>query len=174
MPLTTTSARFTNPRDVLLAIQNALIAGLADIFPAETIMISDPDEWEDGAPEQQMSSSFICIAMTDSEFPDDVQIGGGANTCEELGGVVVYIFSDSRLDSTGQMPAVVFDPNEGLLELRRRVMRVLVGSDPLGDNAMPLVSQLIPVRRAAKPRKNPQGIWFTTLEFGTSYFLDLT
>jgi hypothetical protein len=175
MPPRTVTARFTNSRDVLLAVQAALVNGLVDIFPdPAAIMISDPENWDDGVPEPQISTAFLTVAPTDSDFPDDTQVGGGQFACEELAGVAITIFSDSRLDQTGQMPAAVYDPNEGLFELKRRVLRVMVGADPVGDNALPLLSQLVPIRRGTKPRKNPQGIHFITLEFGTSHFWDLT
>lgn len=175
MPLTTTSSgRFTNLRDVLLSVHAALVNGLLDIFPSETIVFADPDAWDNGVPEQLISSSFLAVCLSDAEFPDDVQVGGGAAATEEMSAVQVHIFSNMRLDQTGQMPAVLFDENEGLLELKRRVLRAIVGADLTGDNVNPLLSQLVPVRRAAKPRKNPQGIWFLTVEFGLSFFWDLT
>jgi hypothetical protein len=174
MPLTTVTSRFTNPRDVLLAIQRTLVAGLVDIIPEDGIIISDPDEWESGIPEPMLSGPFLAISLTDSDFPDDVQIGGGAAACEELMAVAVTIFSNERLDQTGHMPAAVYDIDEGLLELKRRVLRALVGTDPTGDNALSLLSQLVPIQHGTKPRKNPQGVWFLVLICGTSFFWDLT
>jgi hypothetical protein len=175
MPLTTNNpGRFTNTREVLLAVHRQLVSNLADIFPEETIVLADPDDWDGGLiPEQLINSTFLVVCLTDSEFPDDVQVGGGANTCEELGGIQVHIFSDSRLSQLGHTGGIL-EENEGLLELKRRVLRALVGTDPTGDNAYNLLSQLIPIRRATKPRLNPQGIRFLTLDFGISYFWDLT
>lgn len=175
MPLTTVTARSTNTRDVILAIQRLLISQLGDIFPEETIVISDPDEWENGAtPENLINSEFITICPGDSTFPEDVQIGGGTHTVEELGTLELYIFTSSRLDQTGTMPAAVYDPEEGLFELKRRVMRALCQADPTGDNRMPLVSQFIPIQNGTKPRKNASGIHFMKLTFGINYFWDLT
>lgn len=165
----------TNTRDVVMAIQRLLINQLSDIFPEETIVVSDPDNWEDGkAPENLMQSQFLTVCPGDSTFPDDVQIGGGANTTEELGTVEIHIFSDARLDQVGQMPAAVYDESEGLFELKRRVLRALCQADPTGDNQMPLVSQLIPAISATKPRRNAEGIHFIKLTFGASYFWDLS
>jgi hypothetical protein len=164
----------TNPRDILLAIQRALTDGLADCIPADQIVISDPDEWESGTPEPHLMGPFLCIALADSDFPDDVQIGGGQYTAEELAEIVVTIFSNERLDQTGHMSAAVYDPEAGLLELKRRVLRALVGADPTGDNALPLLSQLIPVRRSTKPRKNAEGVWNLAVTFGVSFFWDLS
>lgn len=173
MPLTTVDPRSTNIREVLLSVRAALIAGLSDIFPEEAVMLADPDEWIDGAPEQQISTAFLTISLTEANLPDDVQVGGGAATTEQLAAVAVTIFTDSRLDQTGQMAAALFDKSEGLLELQRRVMRALVGTDLIGDNVQSLLSQLTAARIVAKPRRNPQGIWFTTLVFGVSFFWDL-
>lgn len=173
MPLETVNARFTNPRDVLLAFQQQLTAALVDVIPDDGVIIADPDEWDD-APEPQLSGPFITLAYGDSQFPDDVQTGGGAATCEEIVPLVVTIFANERLDQTGHMPAAVFDDEHGLLELKRRVLRATVGTDPTGGDALPLLSQLVPIRNASKPRKNAQGVWFLSLTFGVSFFWDLT
>jgi hypothetical protein len=174
MPLYTVNPRFTNPRDVLLAIQRALVDGLADILADDQIIISDPDEWDNGTPEPMLSGPFLTLCLSDSDFPDDVQIGGGQLACEELAAVNITIFSNERLSQTGHMPEAVYDIDQGLLEIKRRVLRVLVWADPLGDNALPLLSQLIPARSSSKPRKNAEGIWFLSLTFGASFFWDLT
>ena len=72
------------------------------------------------------------------------------------------------------MPEAVYDIDQGLLEIKRHVLRVLVGADPLGDNALPLLSQLVPARSSSKPRRNAEGVWFLSLTFGASFFWDLT
>lgn len=175
MPLTTITARSTNTRDVVLAVQRLLVAQLADIFPEEAIMVSDPDSWDgDNTPEAMMSTSFITICPGDSTFPDDVQYGGGLQTIEEKATLELYIFSDSRLDSSSRMPAAVYDENEGLFELKRRVLRALVMQDPTGDNQLPLLSELLPVYSSTKPRKNASGVHFIKLVFGVPFFWDLS
>lgn len=174
MPLTTQTARFTNTREVVLALQRLLQTQLADIFTEETVVITDPDDWENGAtPENLLQTSFLTICPGDSVFPEDVQIGGGTQTVEELGTLELYIFSDARLDQTGTFPAAVYDENEGLFELKRRVLKALCQVDPTGDNQLPLLSQFIPIQSAGKPRKNGSGIHFLKLTFGISHFWDL-
>jgi len=175
MPLNTGLPRATNHRDVLLGFRAQLIAQLGDIFPDDTITLQDPDEWVDGIPEQTINSTFICIAPTDAEFPEEIQIGGGATTCMEWGAVGVWIFSTDRLDQVGHMAAALFDENEGLLELKRRVLRALVGVDLTGgDGPQPLLAELVPAKTFDKPRKNPQGLWFIKLVFGALFMWDLS
>lgn len=175
MPLNTVLPRATNHRDVLLAFQAQLQYLIGDIFPAETVTLQDPDEWVDGVPEQSINSTFICIAPTDGEFPEEFQIGGGTQTCFEWSAVGVWVFSNSRLDQVGQMAAALYDPNEGLLELKRRILRAMVAVDLTGgDGAQPLLSELIPAKSFDKPRKNPQGLWFIKLVFGALFLWDLS
>jgi hypothetical protein len=175
MPQTTITDRSTNTREVVLALQALLVSQLADLFTEETVVITDPDSWDSGqTPENLIATSFITLCPGDSDFPDDVQVGGGANTVEELGTLELYIFSDARLDQTGVFPAAVYDPNEGLFELKRRVLRALCQADPTGDNTKLLVSQLIPIRSCTKPTKNSSGVHFLRLVFGTSFFWDLS
>lgn len=175
MPLTTVTARMTNTRDVVLAVQRLLVNQLSDIFTEETVVISDPEDWDNGeTPETLINSSFITMCPGDSVFPDDVQYGGGVNTIEEKETLELYIFSDARLDSTSKMPATVYDENEGLFELKRRVLRAMCQSDPTGDNQLPLLSELLPVISCTKPRKNASGVHFIKLVFGIPHFWDLT
>jgi hypothetical protein len=158
-----------------LAFQAQLVAQVGDIFPAETVTLQDPDEWDGGIPEQTINTAFLCVAPTDAEFPEEIQIGGGAMTCMEWGAVGVWIFSDSRLDQVGHMAAALYDENEGLLELKRRVLRALVGQDLTGgDGAQPLLAELVPAKQFDKPRKNPQGLWFIKLVFGALFMWDLS
>lgn len=175
MPLTTITARFTNTRDVILALQRLLVNQLSDLFTEETIVITDPDDWDNGqTPENLINQEFITLCPGDSTFPEDVQIGGGANTVEELGTLELYIFTSNRLDQTGTMPAAVYDPNEGLFELKRRVMQTLCQADPTGDNQLKLLSQFMPIQSCSKPRRNSSGVHFIKITFGLNHFWDLT
>jgi hypothetical protein len=178
MPFETFNVRATNARDVLFGIQRQLVQQLADVIPQEAVLLADPSEqWdgEDGQPEQTISTGGLTICLTDAEMPEELQTGGAAATCFEYSGVEITIFADNRLDQVGQEPAAVFDADNGLLELKRRLLKALVGVDLTGgDPPVPLLSELIPVRRSRKPRKNPSGIWYLTVEFGTLFLWDLT
>ena len=177
MPFETFNVRATNARDVMLGIHRQLIAQLADIIPEEVIILADPSEWEDseGQPEQTITTAGLTICPTDSEMPEEFQTGGGAATCFEYAGVEVTILADSRKDQTGHMAAALYDADDGLFELKRRVLKALVGVDISGgDPNVFLLAELVPVRRSNKLKKNPQGIWFTTVEFGTLFLWDLT
>lgn len=173
MPLTTVSFRLTNTREVTLAVQRKLQNRLADIFPEEAILLADPEQWDDGPPASVAESSFLAVCPGDSQFPEDVQSGAVPITVEEIGTAEVTIYSSMRLDRTGSMPAAVWDETEGLLELKRRVILALAGADLTGDNALPLLSQLIPVRTADKPRKDSTGRYYLKVVFGICYFWDL-
>jgi hypothetical protein len=170
----TTTPRSTNTLEVVAAVQKQLISQLSDIFPEDCIAVTDPDEWEDGTPENLINNIFMALCPGDSTFPEDTQIGGGLETVEELMTLEVYVFSAGRGDRTETYPATVYDPQEGLFELKRRVLRAMCQADPTGDNQDPLVSQLIPVFSATKPRRTPSGIWFIKLVFGIPHFLDLS
>src|SRR5512135_2121305 len=174
MPLGTVTTRATNTREVMLGLWKQLADNLGDIFPAETIFLSDPDEWQAGAPEQQITTEFLCVCGTDADLPEETQIGGGQFTTFKWGGFAVYIFTDSRLGQVGHQAAALYDPEHGLYELERRVMRALVGSDPVGDNALPLLAELTPARSSFKPRRNENGLWFMKLEFGAGFLWDLS
>jgi hypothetical protein len=175
MPLTTQKFREGNLREVVLAIQRLLIRELADIFTEGTILITDPDEWEAGeSPENLINTSFVTLAPGDATFNEELQYGGGIQTVEEDNLFNVYVFSDSRLDQTGVFPAAIYDENEGLLELKRRVLKALVMADPTGDNQLPLLSQGVYITSSSRPRKNTSGVHFIQLAFKVSFHWDLS
>ena len=175
MPLFTETARFTNSREVVLAVHRLLISKLAGYdIPQERIVIADPEQWEDGPPTTLIDETLFTVCPGDSEFPEDVQIGGGLNTIEEIAAIEVTIFAARRLDQNGTMPAAIYDENDGLLEQKRRVMKALCQADPTGDNALPLLSQFAPIRTSSKPRKDSTGLFILRLIFGTPFFWDLS
>lgn len=174
MPLFTQTPRFTNTREVFLAFQSMLRSKLADIFPEEAVLLADPELWENGPPEPRIATSFLTICPGDSTAPDDVQTGGGTNTTEEFETLEVTIFSDSRLDSTGSFPAAVYDENEGLFELKRRVLVAMCQADPTGDNQLPLLSAFTFFISWTKPRRFDSTLLFIKLVFGTQHFWDLS
>lgn len=166
----TTSANFTNHRDVLLAVQELILADMADLsFSEATVVVSD----DPSPPANMRAQLFMTICPGDSQFPDDVQTGGGADTVEELAVVLVTLFSARKTDQVGRMPLAVYDPERGLLEIKRRVMRALVGQYP-DRNRFPLLSDCIKIRRSTMPRCDESGLYSLMLEFGTSFFWDLT
>lgn len=170
MPQETSTANFTNQRDVLLAVQDILLSDLSDMgFNEASIFITD-----DGEPPAQLRQKlFLTLSPSDAEFPDDVQTGGGAATVEGLAGFRVTIFSALKVDQGGRFPVAVYDPDQGLYEIMRRVMKALVGVYP-ERNGLPLLSDCIKIRRTSSPMRDDKGNYFVTMEFGTPFFWDLT
>lgn len=165
----TSVSNFTNHRDVLLAVQDLILSELAgQEFSEANVVVTDEPE----PPANMRHQIFMTICPADSQFPDDVQTGGGAATVEELAVVLVTLFSARKTDQVGRMPQAVYDSETGLLEIKRRVMRALVGQYP-DRNRFPLLSDCIKIRRSTTPRHDEK-LYFLTLEFGTSFFWDLT
>lgn len=142
--------RSTNQSDVLASIIQLLIncpLGLND----ETCFLA----WEPYPPEEMLpmlaaGDRFVTVAVSDSEFDEDINVGAGQYTATENTGVVVTIFGRYELDRTGKAVDALTNYTNGMLSMKKQILRALLAADPQW-NLQPLLRNFIQPRHASAP-----------------------
>ncbi|HEV3340784.1 MAG TPA: hypothetical protein VG125_10525 [Pirellulales bacterium] len=164
----------TNQDDVLNAVERLLVTRLAisDKYIFQTtkplVAIGNPPSGD----------YWLTISPGEGIFPDEWQIGGGANTVMELATTRVAAYTRIRTDSTDRDTNLLHDLKRGLLPIKRKLLKAMVGQQ-LYDDAAPnpnaLCIRAIGIIRAEDPDYDKEkGTGFIVLHFATPFQWDLT
>lgn len=119
---------------------------------------------------------FVSVSPGDGEFPEGHQIGGAENQCTEDGTIVVTMFSRMQLDGADYAPSMLRDESKGLMEIKRLVLKALVGWDATtADDESTFLRQLITVLSSTAPMYDEKnGYGFLSLTFRAGFDWDLS
>jgi len=162
----------TNQDDVLNAVVALLVANLA---------ISERYVYQTLAPLKSIGNPpsgdyWVTVSPGDGDFADGQwQAGGGANTLMELATTIVCGYTRIKLDSTDRDDKLLHELKRGVLPVKKKLLKALVGqqlTDTTGNN---LLISLIQARHAETPNyDNDKQTGWITLHFATPFQWDMT
>lgn len=120
---------------------------------------------------------FVTIAPGDGAFAQGEQ---DANNLTEEWIVLVTAYSRVKLDSPDHDERMLHEPRRGLFELKRKILKALVGEDP-EYKGNTFLRNLLYVTRAPRPQvlqipggSSNSGLAVISLEFGIDWDWDIT
>ncbi len=120
---------------------------------------------------------FVTVSSGDGVFPEGEQDAG--NLTEEWI-VIVTAYSRIRLDSPDHDERLLHDPRRGMFELKRKILKALVGEDVLYQGNT-FLRNLLYVKRAPRPQvvqipgsSGNSGLALISLEFGVDWDWNIT
>jgi len=116
---------------------------------------------------------FCTVAPTDGQFELDNQIGGGAENLVEQAGVAVTMFSAMKLDRSDVHESVLMEKSRGLLVLKKKLLKALVGHDLQTPNGDYILASQMHALRASQPGEDGQGRVFLQVTFSTDFGWDI-
>jgi hypothetical protein len=119
---------------------------------------------------------FVAVSPLDGTFIDGEQVED--NITEEWG-VAVTAYTRIRLDSTDRDEKMLRDASRGLLTIKKRILRALVGQDLKTDEGSEFLRDLLFARHCRQPdaAEIPDGkipVGRITLEFGVHFDWELS
>ncbi|HWA98205.1 MAG TPA: hypothetical protein VG713_06915 [Pirellulales bacterium] len=119
---------------------------------------------------------FVTVCAGDGEFPEEMQVGGAEDQCTELIELVVTGYTRLKLDQTDHETQLLHHDHRGLLEIKRRILKALVGVDAIDpESGATFLRQVITAAHSSRPaydQKNQLG--FISLSFRVSWDWDLS
>jgi hypothetical protein len=178
MPMLGTPAPDSSPttqNQILEAVKALLLRDLGDIFTEKNLAISDEEE----PPSGLKAYYYGQIWVLGGEFEDGVYVGAGKQGVLERGGISITVWRKHEKDQAGRADSLMLQPDTGLLELKRRILKAMVTNARLQwQQTFILVDEMRPTRSdhprvAAYGNGNPvAGDIF--LEFSTPFIWDLS
>lgn len=157
------------------AILDAVIArlqGQIAAFNSTTLFLAaSADEAMQQAKRQQAWGCVIPMAGT---FDDSEFTGGGQFAVVEKTGVTVILFSRHKLDQAGESTYWMADGTNGILELKRLVLKALTKWVPTSGSDRLVISAIQPIHSDPPQRNNGDKVGDLALTFATDFEWDLT
>lgn len=119
---------------------------------------------------------FATVATGDGTFPDGEQC---PPNCMEETEVTVSIYTRIKTDSTGHDGYLLIDDARGLISIKKKVLKALVGQDLADADGAKFLRQFMHARRATAPElvavgKSDIPCGRLQITFGVSFDWDLT
>lgn len=165
----------TDQRAVLAAIVAKLREDLSDIITETTCFISDTP-W----PSVEVNDHlFITVAPRDGQFDGDAPIGAASRGIIEHATIQVTAWSRAMLDRIEQAESAFSDDDQGLLVLKKRILRSLAGQQIYSDaptNEVPLLVEWLRPTRSIHPplRQHEDSFSSFSLAFEAPFYWDLS
>lgn len=118
---------------------------------------------------------FLNVGPGGGEFPADAQEGGGDSQCTENLTVLVAIYTKIRTDSVTEDTQTLTEATRGLLAIKRKVLKALVGFDLLDAAGHSFLRKLVLASHTMRPgiRRNKNGLAWLTVAFVIGFDHDL-
>lgn len=121
-------------------------------------------------PKMPPADWWVSVSPAESNFPEDMQLGGGYEQLTEYLGVAVTAYSRIRTDSTDHDEYLLVDSERGLLALKARILKSLAQRDLVDKTGEPFLRQLVLVTSSSRPYFDGQnGVGWITLNFSVPY-----
>ena len=118
---------------------------------------------------------LVTVSPGDGRFPAEYQIGGGSATCVEETSVTVTLYTRTRTDQTDHAERLFHDETRGLMVLKQKVLKALVGHVLTDIDGNELLTQHLYAMQSWRPRVDQQSnLAMTAVGFGVDYNWDLT
>lgn len=124
---------------------------------------------------------FVGVSPGDGQFLTGEQVVGNVT---ELWSVVVTAYTRVHLDSANHDTAVLRDTSRGLLELKRKILKALVGEDLTTGDGDTFLRQLLYATDSRKPQigtwqggsrpRSDMSFGWVSVTFGVDFDWDIT
>lgn len=153
--------------DVLLAFRERLKSELA--LPENRCYLTTEPEAPPKIP--RGGDYFVSIALGDSQFVTDNQ---APEQISEENTVIVTFYTRVQLDTPDAGERVLLLAARGLLPIKRKILKALVGHDLALPTGETFLRQLLFATHAARPRYDAQeAIAYQSISFAVDYDVDL-
>jgi hypothetical protein len=162
----------TTQDTILKAVRALLIEKIPD-FSEKNVAISDEDE----APAGMRSYYYCTIWPGGGNFDEAAFVGAGIYGVNEYAVVAITVYRRNPKDQAGHGDDMLLNPDNGLFELKRLILKTMVRATRLAwENKFLLIEQMRPTR-SDEPRNMPHSTGKTGdvyLEFLTPFSWDLS
>ena len=114
---------------------------------------------------------FVTVAVAHGTFAESEQVPGNIT---EDGMITVTGYTRIKLDS-GSDTKLLHDSTRGLLGIKKKMLKALVGVDLQTDAGETFLRELVLAKVSSQPNYDPdKGIGWLSMEFGVSWDWDIT
>jgi len=114
---------------------------------------------------------FVTLAVAHGTFAEHEQVPGNVT---EDGMITVTGYSRIKLDSSSDTK-LLHDDTRGLLVIKRKILKALVGVDLQTDAGARFLRELVLAKVSSQPNYDPdKGIGWLSMDFGVSWDWDIT
>lgn len=158
------------------AILDAIVARLRDQvsdFNSTTLTLVATAEQADQS--SKRNHIWGAVLPMQGSFDDAEFTGGGHHSLVEHTGATVILFTNRRTDQAGHAEGWMSDSAEGLLELKRLVLKALTKWVPVnGSSERIVINALQPIHSDPPQKANGEKVGDLALTFSTDFEWDLT